>query len=138
MGWNDLDLYDMRVSQFAIVKNINEMLGISSSLDDDVKVERSSIEKCIPYFEKEKLAIYTSFGFKDEMKEGSIFNFKNSIALIKKIYANWTGGELKTGGKNHKNIALFYIYKKMQFSKKIFSNKFIGNMESFWRYQLVL
>ena len=125
---NGFDLYDMRVSQFSVIKQLNAFLGLPSSYCkgekkvckvpptgelveyyEAVRVERKGVEKCIPYFENSKSTINNVFQFKDEMKKGAKFNFKNSMDLLNKIYDRWSGGYFKTGETDRKKGKALYL-----------------------------
>ena len=96
-----------------IIRNLNQFLEIKNSFevkDTDIVVKKENINKCIEYFEQNKKEIYATFRFKDRMKKDAKFVFKNTKALIDKLYDTWTGSGFKGVDFDRKGFATSYLF----------------------------
>jgi hypothetical protein len=76
------------------IRHLNDILGLNHSCDNDKIIEKTLIyEKVIPYFLDNIQELKCVFNSKSNIKTNN--DMFNTLALIKKIYNNWSGLNLK-------------------------------------------
>ena len=85
--------------KISLILKLNELLGIQNTCISGLSIPREAIESCIPYLKKEESNINKIFGFSKMKFE--LFEFRETLLLIKKIYKTWSGYEFKSVNDSH-------------------------------------
>lgn len=88
--------------KIALILKLNELLGIQNTCISGLSISREAIEACIPYLKTEECNINKIFGFSKMKFE--LFEFRETLLLIKKIYKTWSGYEFESVKDSHKKV----------------------------------
>lgn len=91
------ELNNMHGSQLAIIKDINQILGlIIHPVVEKQIISREQIDNLLPYLQKNKKLIYTTFKLRNRLKDQELINARTAGFIIKAIYSEWCGASFSS------------------------------------------
>lgn len=93
-----------------IIKNINILLGLNNSFEEDIIITRIQIEQMNDYLTKSRTAILNTFHIRDQSKSKEL-GFNKNLNLLKQIYFSWSRMSITLNSKHsHTKVPIDYKF----------------------------